>query len=246
MQGQTANSSIGAAMPVDGSDFVFLHGRTIGFPGAAIGRSEVTRQQYSEFVNATHRAPSDCAKTDRNGNASQKNWSNPGFPQNSDHPVVCISWADALAYTQWLGQRDGHRYRLPTRAEWRLATLAGTSSTVTGNGTAAAASGTPNALGLTGLDGNVGQWLIDCTDACRKHVVAGRSWRNRGGDGPVPREGDRGFDDIGFRVIRVLGEHNAAGAQADAPAASPTEPAANSIEQRPNLRTIFGRRHRKN
>ena len=246
-QVQVADTSAGANMSVDEAGFVFLHGPIKNFAGAAIGRSEVTRQQYGEFVNATHRAPSSCARADRSGEAAaQRSWSNPGFAQNSDHPVVCISWDDALAYTQWLSERNAHRYRLPSRAEWRLATLAGTSTTVTGNGTAAAASGTPNPLGLTGLDGNVGQWLFDCADACQKHLVAGRSWRNRGGEGPAPREGDRGFDDVGFRVVRVLGGRNAGNADSIEPSASPTRPAAAAADQRPNLPKFFGRRHRKN
>lgn len=249
---QSVGVNTGVAMAVDEQGFVFLHGPINGFPGAAIARTEVTRQQYSEFVNATQHAPSTCAKADASGPASQRNWSSPGFPQNSDHPVVCVSWDDAAAYVKWLSQRNGHRYRLPSHAEWRLMTLAGTGSTVTGNGTAAATAGTPNSLGLIGLDGNVGEWLFDCADSCQKHLVAGRSWRNRGGDGPTPREGERGFDDIGFRLVRVLGGH--ARANAAASASTSVEPVPASTEPNPPTTEptskghprLFGRRHRKN
>lgn len=35
-----------------------------------------------------------------------------------DMPVVGVSWQDATDYAAWLGSRGGHRYRLPTYAEW--------------------------------------------------------------------------------------------------------------------------------
>ncbi len=41
--------------------------------------------------------------------------------QRADHPVVCVSWADALDYTQWLAQATGQPWRLPTEAEWEKA-----------------------------------------------------------------------------------------------------------------------------
>ena len=38
-----------------------------------------------------------------------------------EHPVVKVSWADAVAYCQWLSQATGQPYRLPTEAEWEKA-----------------------------------------------------------------------------------------------------------------------------
>jgi toxoflavin biosynthesis protein ToxD len=38
--------------------------------------------------------------------------------QRLDHPVVCVSWHDAQAYTAWLAKLTGQSWRLPTEAEW--------------------------------------------------------------------------------------------------------------------------------
>ncbi len=38
-----------------------------------------------------------------------------------DHPVVCVSWHDAVAYAAWLAQVTGQAWRLLTEAEWEKA-----------------------------------------------------------------------------------------------------------------------------
>lgn len=38
-----------------------------------------------------------------------------------DHPVVCVSWHDAVAYAVWLATITGQQWRLPTEAEWEKA-----------------------------------------------------------------------------------------------------------------------------
>jgi formylglycine-generating enzyme required for sulfatase activity len=55
-------------------------------------------------------------------------WSNPGFDQAADHPVVCVSWEDARAYAQWLTERTGRKYRLLSEAEYEYIARAGSTT----------------------------------------------------------------------------------------------------------------------
>ncbi len=59
---------------------------------------------------------------------AEYSWRNPGFEQTDEHPVVCVSWNDAVAFCEWLSRKEGKSYRLPTEAEWEYACRAGTST----------------------------------------------------------------------------------------------------------------------
>lgn len=52
-----------------------------------------------------------------------------GFTLNErkeDHPACNVSWGDAIRFCDWLSQKEGKRYRLPTDEEWSLAAGLGT------------------------------------------------------------------------------------------------------------------------
>jgi hypothetical protein len=106
--------------------------RTVRIRRFALGRFDVTRAQWAAFVAATHRpARGGCAWSDLPGGPDGKpnpaaSWRDLGFPQSGNHPVVCVSWEDARDYAHWLARRTGHRYRLPSEAEWEYAARAGT------------------------------------------------------------------------------------------------------------------------
>ena len=132
----------------------------------------VTRRQYAAFVDDTGREESRCRSAlsplrlfDR------RSWRDPGFRQDDNDPVVCVSATDALAYLAWIGQRDGRHYRLPAPTE-RPQNRAG-----------------------------IGEWTSACiasgdaTESCPRRIAAGPLLQQR------QLEVDRGYDDVGFRRV---------------------------------------------
>lgn len=101
----------------------------VTIPAFAVATTPVTRGEYAAFVAATHRADGDgCAAMNDAGEFKQRaelSWHNPGFEQTDAHPVVCVSWDEAQAYTAWLAQRTGKPYRLLTEAEYEYANRGG-------------------------------------------------------------------------------------------------------------------------
>ena len=142
----------------------------------AVGTTEVTRKEFAHFVRATgYKAATGCAI---NGQRTWNgNWLAPGFPQSDEHPVVCVSYFDAKAYTSWLSKKTGKKYRLLSEGEWEYATRAGTTSAFWSgkainpgqanfnkmkNGTMPVNSTPTNPYGLSDVHGNVWELTEDC------------------------------------------------------------------------------------
>ncbi|MEN1940282.1 bifunctional serine/threonine-protein kinase/formylglycine-generating enzyme family protein [Luteimonas sp. MJ174] len=174
--------------------------RTIPIPGERLGgpgidmvlvqqggvrlgamRRLVSRDEYAAFADATGREPARCReRASLLRMLAPRDWRSPGFEQRGADPVVCVSWDDASAYAAWRGKRDGLTYRLATASEW-------------------------SRLPATGGERRVSEWNIDCSGSCAQRVASGAGWRDEGATGPEAHEAARGFDDLGFRLVRDLG-----------------------------------------
>jgi formylglycine-generating enzyme required for sulfatase activity len=96
--------------------------------GYWMGKTEVTVKQFSLFVKDkgyVTEAESSGGAYILTGEKMEKkegiNWKNPGFKQEDNHPVVCVSWNDAVEYCKWLSVKKGVNFKLPTEAQWEKA-----------------------------------------------------------------------------------------------------------------------------
>ncbi len=151
----------------------------------AIGRYEVTFEEYDKFAQATGRQlPND------------------GGGGRGRQPVINFSWEEAVEYGKWLSTQTGKRYRLPTEAEWEYAARGGAETTFwwgnqmksgmancVGCGsewdnkvTAPVGSFQPNPFGLYDTTGNVWEWVEDCDhDDYKGAPTDGSAWKKEGG-----------------------------------------------------------------
>jgi formylglycine-generating enzyme required for sulfatase activity len=103
-----------------------------------LGVTEVTRGQFRQFVHETkHKTEAEKDGKGGHGWNEERNslvqdpkytWLNSGFAQTDEHPVVNVSWNDAVAFCEWLTRVEGRTYRLPTEAEWEYACRARTTT----------------------------------------------------------------------------------------------------------------------
>ncbi|MHB2019972.1 MAG: formylglycine-generating enzyme family protein [Candidatus Xenobia bacterium] len=80
----------------------FLYGRSHTptlLPAFELSRTPVTNAQFAAFVHAT-------------GYHAEGPWQHRAGPGREQHPVDCVTYNDAVAFSRWVGGR------LPTEAEW--------------------------------------------------------------------------------------------------------------------------------
>jgi formylglycine-generating enzyme required for sulfatase activity len=101
-----------------------------------VATTAVTRGQFRAFVEA-EKFQTDAER--QGGRAMDLStlkyradrrftWKSPGFDQTDEHPVVMVSWHDAVAFCRWLSKKEGVEYRLPTEAEREYFARAGTTT----------------------------------------------------------------------------------------------------------------------
>jgi hypothetical protein len=171
-----------------------------------IGATQVTNAQYEQFDLSHRRLRGKL-----------------GFSKDDDEAVVFVSWHEAVAFCQWLSEKEGRPYRLPTEAEWEYACRAGTT---TAYHTGAelpevyhknqriewdpnpvplhVATTPPNPWGLCDMHGNVEEWCFDWYGP----YVAGEQTDPVGyadGDSKVTRGGSHGTGLIYLRSANRAG-----------------------------------------
>ena len=128
-----------------------------------MGKTEITNAQFEQF-RPEHRA------------LRGKN----GVSTGDDEAVVNVTYQDAVDFCNWLSEKEGKTYRLPTEAEWEYACRAGTyTDYYTGDYlpesmcrnqviarnykpvSLKVGQTTPNAFGLYDMHGNVEEWCLD-------------------------------------------------------------------------------------
>ena len=155
----------------------------------------VTNEEYAAFLNATAHEP-------------PRFWEDPRFNQ-SQQPVVGVSWFDAVAYCDWLSDATAASYHLPAEAEREKAARGGVEGASYPWGDDPGEDGgafsqdaprlvglsAPNSYGLFDMGYNVHEWCLDWYDPAyyahsperdpegpatgKRRVARGGAWRHQ-------------------------------------------------------------------
>ncbi len=141
-----------------------------------IGKYEVTVGQYRKFCKATgRRFPRNPNDQWYEEHEDAKKW-----VWNNKHPIVNVSWNNAISYCKWLSKKTGKNYTLPTEAQWEYAAKGGNKGkgykysgsnninkvawydeTTHEKGPRPVGNLTPNELGIYDMSGNAWEWCLD-------------------------------------------------------------------------------------
>lgn len=208
--------------------------QTANIASVCISRNLVTNGEYQEFINATnHRTPGITeAEYQQQGflvhpysKVKDFLWKTGTYPENkAQHPVVLVSYDDALAYADWKASQTGASYRLPTAEEWEK-TARGESASYFpwGNdwlqdGTNAAGSGlndtsaiasfplSKSIYGVEDMAGNVFEYTSTLNQQSTRAIMKGCSWDDLPGFCRVAYQHTRPVDSrhilFGFRLVK--------------------------------------------
>lgn len=169
-------------VPVPGGT-IEVDGVPVSIAPFYIARTETTWDLYDVFALGLD-APRDTGAADAIARPSQPygapdyGWGHAGYP------VISVTRAAAEAFCEWLSDKTGRRYRLPTEAEWmHAAAMTGDSARLDaiawhrGNSSARThpvGTRKPDALGLFDLFGNAAEWVTTDDGAL---VLRGGSFR---------------------------------------------------------------------
>jgi len=153
-----------------------------------IGKTEVTWDEFDIWAFSL-----DLSEKDRAGGVDAE--SRPSHPYGAPDrgfghqgfPAIAMTHEAAEEYCKWLSKKTGHKYRLPTEAEWLRACRAGGADGFdkskadavawfaenADDKTHHVATKQPNASGICDLAGNVAEW---CVSADGKYVACGGSY----------------------------------------------------------------------